>query len=166
MNTGRIWEHYGTGSWQIHDERAKLAVRGSGQDVIAADAGAADVTLTCEMLTPTPGVTGMDAGLVVRLVDNDNYWLVAYYPDQLVVYKKSAGAYKQLVGKRYDFKPKTAYRMKITLIGATLTAYVNATQQAQVTMDDFLKATRFGLRDHSAPNCQPSWDNFRVTAGE
>jgi hypothetical protein len=140
MNTGAGWQPFGTGIWRIYDKRARLAIPDEGQDVIAADAGAADATLTCDMLTPDIEGAGMDAGLIVRMVDNDNYWLVAYRQDHLEVHRKLGGSFTSLGKESYDFKPKTTYHLKITVKGKTLTAYVNDKQLTQITMDDFLTA--------------------------
>jgi hypothetical protein len=167
MNTGAGWQHFGTGNWRIYDKRARLVIPDQGQDVIAANGGAADATLTCDMLTPDIEDAGMDAGLVVRLVDNDNYWLVAYRRDNLEVHKRSGGTFTSLVKESHDFKPKTTYHLKITVKGKTLTAYVDDKQVAQVTMDEFLTANKFGLRDTTViKGHQPSWEHFKVMALE
>src|SRR5262249_24097853 len=96
MDVGRGWTEYGRGAWRIVGRQRKIAVH-SPQDIVATDAGAADGILTCNMVTPASEVKGMDAGLIVRLVDNDNYWLIAYYPDHLEIYKRKAGAYTSLL---------------------------------------------------------------------
>jgi hypothetical protein len=167
MNIGAGWQRFGTGKWRIYDKRARLVIPDQGQDVIAADAGAADGTLTCDMLTPDIEGAGMDAGLVVRMVDNDNYWLVAYRQDNVEVHKKSGGSFTSLGKESYAFKPKTTYHLKITVKGKTLTAFVDDKQVIQVTMDDFLTAGKFGLRDTTViKGHQPSWEHFKVMALE
>ncbi len=163
MDNGPGWTAYGTGEWRLYESLAKISVP-RGQDVIAADAGKATVTLTCDLHTPEKDVKGLDAGLVVRLVDNDNYWLVALYQNQIQVYKKAAGAFASLTTVPFAFQPKTTYPIKVIVADDLLTLFVGGKQQAQVKMDAFQNAAKFGLRDNSAPNRQPSWGNFQVAS--
>jgi uncharacterized protein (TIGR03067 family) len=163
MEKGSGWVEYGAGSWQLREGRAWITAQGP-QDVIAADAGKADGTLTCEMFTPAGDVTGLDAGLITRMVDNDNYWLIAFYADDMQVYKKVNGGYTNLAKVPVAFRPAMTYRMKVTVKGNTLTTFVDGVQKMQVTMDAFPTATKFGLRDNSAAGRQPGWDKFQVSA--
>jgi hypothetical protein len=161
MNNGAGWKEYGTGEWRLYDGFAKISVQ-RGQDVIAADAGKGTATLTCDMRTPEKDVKGLDAGLVVRMVDNDNYWLVALYEKEIQVYKKAGGAYASVITVPFGFRPKRSYPIKV-VAADDLTVFVSGKQQARVKMDALLDATKFGLRDNSAPNRQPSWSSFQVT---
>jgi hypothetical protein len=160
MDVGTGWKTYGRGAWRIVNQQARMTTH-SAQDVIATDAGEPNATLTCD-LTTSPR-EGMDAGLVVRLVDNNNYWMFAIRDNRVETYKKSAGSYISYGVPPFTFRPSTTYHLKITVDGNTLTAFVGAQQVMQVTMDAFQTATRFGFRDNSSPRCQPSWDNFEVT---
>ena len=163
MNVGPGWEHFGTGEWKIYDKGAIISKR-AGQDIYAADAGAADGILTGKMRTPDSRVEGMDSGLVVRLVDGDNYWLVVFHHDLVAITKKAGGAYKEYVLNTWQFKPKTIYQMKVTVQGDALTAFVNGKQAAEVKMDAHQKATKFGLRDNSMEKSQPLWSDFKVVS--
>jgi hypothetical protein len=162
MNNGAGWTEYGTGQWRLYDGFAKISVQ-RGQDVIAADAGKGMVTLTCDMRTPEKDVKGLDAGLVVRMVDNDNYWLVALYEKEIQVYKKAGGAYASMITVPFAFRPQRSYPIKVVVADDFLTVFVSGEQQARVKLDAFIDATKFGLRDNSAANRQPSWSNFQVT---
>jgi hypothetical protein len=159
MDIGTGWKEYGGGAWRIRNKKAGITVQ-SGQDVIATDAEAADAILTCDLTTSAQ--PGMDAGLVARLVDNDNYWMLAIRDNRVEVYKKSAGAYTSLGVPPFTFRPRTTYHLKLVVNGNRMTAFVDGEKVIEVTMDAFLTATQFGLRDNSSAKCQPSWDNFEV----
>ena len=102
--------------------------------------------------------------LFSSLVDNNNYWLVALYEKEIQVYKKAGGAYTSLTTVPFAFQPNTTYPIKVIVADDLLTVFVSGKQQAQVKMDAFQNATKFGLRDNSAPNRQPSWGNFQATS--
>jgi hypothetical protein len=78
--------------------------------------------------------------------------------------KKAAGAFASLTTVPFAFQPKTTYPIKVIVADDLLTLFVSGKQQAQVKMDAFQNAAKFGLRDNSAPNRQPSWGNFQVTS--
>jgi hypothetical protein len=137
MNTGFAWERLGGGEWRIYDKRVKLISNGA-QDAIVADAGSTDGIMTCDMVTPDAPLKGMDAGLVVRAIDPDNYYLLALYPDGIQVFKKSSGNYAPVAKAAYNFKPKTTYQMKLTVKGDALAAAVNGAEQVTAKMDAFL----------------------------
>jgi hypothetical protein len=165
MNNGPGWKSFGGGSWEISRNRARISRRAS-QDVIAADAGTSTGTLTCDLITPTPEARGMDTGLVVRLVDNDNYWLIALraHPVEIEVYKKVKGEYHSLYKSSFTFAPQTIYRIRVTVDDKKLTALINNVSQAQIMLEDGPAGTYWGLRDNSAPDRQPGWDNFKLSS--
>ena len=165
MNNGAGWKNFGSGYWEISRNRARITRRAS-QDVIAADAGASTGTLTCDLITPTPEARGMDAGLVVRLVDNDNYWLVAFraHPVEIEIYEKVRGEYHSMYKSSFTFAPQTIYRIRVTVDDKKLTALINNVSQAQIMLEDGPAGTYWGLRDNSAPDRQPGWDNFKLSS--
>jgi hypothetical protein len=162
MDIGPGWDEYGQGAWRIYNKQARIRIQ-AGQDVIAADAGGPGRMLTCDMTTPAGSVTGLDAGLILRMLDNNNYWMVAFYEKEIQIYKKAGGAFTSLGKVPFPFAPIRTYRLKITMHDNVLAVHVNGAKKLEAKMDAFTTATKFGLRDNSAPNRQPGWANFKVT---
>jgi hypothetical protein len=130
----------------------------------ATDAGAADGILTCNMRTSDRKIEGMDGGLVARLVDGNNYWLVFFRHNMLGITSKVGGEYKHGVDQKFKFNPKTSYQIKLVVQGDGLMVLVNGTKQAEIKMNAHGKATRFGLRDNSQEGSAPHWSDFKVVA--
>jgi hypothetical protein len=136
----------------------------SGDDIYATDAGSPDGILTCNMRTPDRKIEGMDGGLVARLVNRDNYWLVFIRHDMLGITYKEGGQYKHGVDQKYKFNPKTSYQLKVVVQGDNMTVLVNGTKQAELKIIAHGKATQFGLRDNSQEGSQPYWSEFKVVS--
>jgi hypothetical protein len=136
---------------------------GTTQDVAAADAGVADATLVCDALTPA--ASDFDAGLVARLSDDANNWLVATTSTtaNVRIFQEEAGAFTLRATGAFAWANATTYRIRVVCSGTTISAYVNGALVASYASATFNQlATRFGLRENT-PSNQVGFDNFRVT---
>ncbi len=68
-----------------------------------------------------------------RMTDGNNYYAVAVKNGTLELRKKVSGSTSVLTSKSYTFSTGTWYTIKISVVGTTLTAYVNGTQQLTAT---------------------------------
>ena len=153
--TGEAWTAH-TGTWGVKNNAAYCAVR-SGDSVATIDTGMADVAVSCEMLYVE------DTGVVVRVVDNNNYILVHMNATtgEFQLYKRVGGTYTLLqTATAYLATPGRVYSIVVKTFGTWVEAYINGVARLGQTITDLQTATRVGLRQNTtAPN---RWYNFIV----
>lgn len=160
MQFGQPWS-YNPGSWLVENGQA-VCVDPSALPIYA-DAGKADVTITCVIVQ---GTTQQKAnGLCFRLADNHNFWAIETYADGSVVLLETVD---QSSGVRASapnvVTPGVPCAFKVILSGPTVTVFANGTQIIQYTgMATGLQVTRCGLYVNYQ-TVTGSWGKFLVTA--
>lgn len=77
---------------------------------------------------------GANPALVcARMADGNNYYAVAIKSGTLELRKKISGSSTVLTSKSMSFTTNTWYTIKLEVVGSTLTAYVNGSQQLSTT---------------------------------
>jgi hypothetical protein len=101
-----------------------------------------------------------DAGLVLRWVDNLNYYVLAFRDDgapgalgtkNLEIMKRTGGTFQSLWSKDVTWPRNTMHKVRFEAAGGRLIAYFDGTAQGEVT--DAVTAGipgQFGLRHHGA----------------
>jgi hypothetical protein len=133
----------GTEVWGIDANQGYTVLQSGAQDVIVLQAGVADVTVQV-----TISVVGglIDAGLVAREADNNNYLLFIYsHGTGLLMYKNVAGVFTQL-GSTAVYSISPGDILKFTVSGSSLTGYVNGVSKVTATDSAGSTNTRHGLR--------------------
>lgn len=77
---------------------------------------------------------GSNRALVcARMTDGNNYYAVAIQSGKLELRRKVSGSTTSLTSKNMTFSTNTWYTIRLDVVGNTLTAYVNGTQQLSAT---------------------------------
>lgn len=157
----KAWVVY-AGTWGVSYYGAYVAVAAVGAKA-AVDAGVSNGDLYCRMLYGA----GTEQGVVFRLGDTSNFWLVKYitgavYGARLQLVKYIAGV-PTIVATSADQNMATAimYWLRVSLTGDQVSIYLDDVLIIGPITDAALQAnTRFGLyADNTALG---RWDNFLV----
>lgn len=146
------------------DQALLVGATGTAESCATVDAGQADV----DVQVTDNGAVGDACGVVARYVDENNYiTLRPYSSTQYQLTKVVAGTttfIAQGTGGRIDVNWATGGRLRLTVKGTTVTAYVNGTQVATATVSDsaLASSTLVGMRSHGSSFTQ-LLDNFQVT---
>lgn len=123
------------GSWSITTDGSKVFRQSSTGD--EGRAWTKTTSWTDQSVQARVKVTnfnGSNRALVcARMTDGNNYYAVAIQSDKLELRKKVGGSTTTLTSKNMTFSTNTWYTIRLDVVGDTLTAYVNGTQQLSAT---------------------------------
>ena len=129
------------------------------------DAKAIDLTLSARLFPvgPPAEIAGSEndgAGIVVRLKDPDNYYLLRSVPLEKRVrfYKVVNGTRSTLTGKNLEVAVDRWHELKLKAIGNTFTAYFNGEELFSYQDDTFKEGGGYGL--WCKPNNVTYFDNL------
>ncbi len=158
MDTGPGWtEQAGTGVFTIQSNA--LLVNSTTNREIIADAGAADVTLSC--VVTANGATA-EAGVIFREQDTNNFWAVSGYAGDghIYLYHKIAGSLTTPNNAAASITNGVAFTLSVVLSGTSIVVKKDGAAVITITDSTFQTATKFGIRNWSA-NAN-TWDDFLV----
>ncbi len=159
MDVGAGWTNQTITTYKIASNKATFNSGGGGQGETVADAGAADVTITCDHVVGSGG----DAGVVFNDQDTNNYWLLAANTTW-ILYKQISGSFTS-VATGGTITAGVSYAVSITTAGDTVTVLIDGSApfSAYTAASRPLKtATKVGIRNFAATT--NTWDNFLVTS--
>lgn len=155
-DSGQSWSAL-NGTWETTGTQAKLHTAASGQEVAVLDASAAEVNVQASLTVHQgTGATLLDAGLVTKAADNNNYLLVALANtiSTVTIYKRVAGTFTQLAQGSKTFTSGSTYVVSVintatrvsVLIGDVLIVTYALTSGEQTA---FNSNTKHGIRANS-----------------
>jgi RHS repeat-associated protein len=113
-----------------------------------------------------PGsATYLDAGLVFRASDAQNFYVFRLWVDRVILNKVQNGVWTQVWVKYLDYDPRTrAHRLEAELSGSTITVNLNYGTEVFTYTDPFNSHARsYGIR-WSNYDTTSTYDEFRFTA--
>jgi hypothetical protein len=167
MDTGPGWTQYeGTAAnCTIISNQADLP---DNPDTLASDAGGghSDVTESVKAIVQGGNVgNGDQFGLVGRLTDANNYWLLMLDGNgNWVIYEKSGGSFTSRASTTLTVSSGT-FTLQGVYSGATITATVNGAHSINYSSATSNQtATKFGLRSVNSSGAHEKFDDFQVTS--
>jgi hypothetical protein len=127
-----------------------------------------DLTLDVDA-TPLTGPDDNDYGVIVRHVDDDNFYRFEISGDGYFnVQKRSKGKWEKLIpdwtASEAIRQGKAANHLRVVCAGSSLTFYVNQTQLIQITDASFPRGTIGVLAGTlTQPGVQVAFDNLQVS---
>ena len=107
--------------------------------------------------------TATQSGITARQVDDNNYY---YYfvnaSGAASLYKKVNGGYTLMGSGTHTFTPGVGNNISLKAQGTTITGYVGATQDVQVTDTSLTTGTKAGIRC-TPSSFQPYYNSFSIT---
>jgi hypothetical protein len=154
------------GTWQVQSNRGKLTTSGGdGQNVCAIDAGDADVTVDVQLVTNVAG--DADSGLIVNVVDTNNYWLFTLLAGgTCVLYEHVGGGFVARGGSHsFSWVAGSTYAVRVVTAGDSIDCFIDGVaKQSYTTAGRPLKtATLHGIRSF-VTDANSAFDNFSVAA--
>lgn len=162
MNVGGGWTAH-SGTWTIEGNEAACTLVDESQ--ATADAGQADVEVSCDITT---GAGGTFPGIAARWVDANNYWLglVNDSQDIIQLYERSGGTYTERAAAVLSVAPGTTYTAVLRCSGDLIEFTVGG-QTASYSSSSHNTATRCGMRlGYVGGAAATTWDNFKVVVAE
>lgn len=149
---GGSWTAHGTSVWGISSNRAYGVSGGQGVATLEASTG----EVQADAVIP---VVGTDYGMVIRLNDNDNYWLLALFATLWVIYRKESGGFNNVGQANVTLANGDTVRFEGS--GTAIKAYQNGVQKISVTSSFNQAMTKHGLRSNGDSTAR--WDDFVIT---
>lgn len=162
---GQTWTNGGAGHFAIASNKA-VAVFTAGQLTVAwLETGLADFTLTCDIV----GSATTEVGLVFRLVDSANHWLILANQGTFALYKVTAGGFTNLGG--LPACPNGAgvtFTIKVVCSGSSIQTSIDSgsgfVAKHSVTDSYLSTATKVGLRTGVAiTDTTSTYDNLSAS---
>ncbi len=155
-DTGQPWTER-QGTWAADGASAYVsATAGDHQNVAEVDAGVADIVLRTA-IAPFGG----DAGVVFRLQDNANYWVLVLGPVDMRLYKRVSGAFSLIASHASGYS--AGEEVKVVLAGSTIDCYRAGVLRISISDATHLAATRHGIRRYDAVDTTSRFGWFEVT---
>jgi hypothetical protein len=156
MDVGPGWSVQGGSSWNIQSNQLNCVSGGR----ISSDSGQSNVTASVDM-TPTTGNQYME--IVVRLTDDNNFWMAALKNGEFSIYENAAGVLTQRATTSPTISVGTTYHVQLVASGTTMTATLNGGNQISYNnATSNQTATKCGIRGFETGTV---YDNFLVTSG-
>jgi len=149
----------GVGECIILSNRASGGLAG-GDFANVLNAGVANVTITFDFRVPT-GQDYLEAWCRYLDIDNMLIFRIFVSIDTLVIYRKEAGAFNELVNVPCAMNLDTTYTASITLNGTALSLTVNGVT-ADTTSSFQQTQTKHGFHINSAGGGSPWIDNYQI----
>lgn len=137
-------------TWSIASSELS-GVNGAQSVFIRNGTSYADVKIECDINQ------AQDAGLIVRFIDNLNYYLLALSDDSgaaptqsLRIFKRVAGTYTQLAVADFAWARGTSKTVRFAVAGTTLSALVDGTLVLSVTDSAFADPGGVGMRNNAS----------------
>lgn len=138
------------GTWSIAS--GELTATGGSQSVFIRNGTSfTDVKIECDINQ------ARDAGLVVRFIDNSNYYVLVLSDDagaasaqNLSIYKRSAGSLTQLAWADMTWVRGVSKKIRFAVVGTTLSAMVDGVSVLSVTDSTHAGPGGVGMRNNSA----------------
>ena len=112
--------------------------------------------------------TASDGGLVLRFVDNSNYYLLVLLDDSgtvpsqnIIIFKRVGGAYTQLAQADISWARGTSKTIRFQAAGTALTAFVDGQQVASATDSAHAGPGGVGLRNNAGGGNVSKFQAFR-----
>lgn len=157
-DNGRNWGEV-FGQWDIVDGRAQLLRDPDGRALVVAETGVVNGVLTVTM-----PVSRAQAGVVFRLVDFNNYWMLVAVPNVGTWnLRKIVDGQMTEVTNLGLATSADGVTITISYDGEQIALGINGEQKAEVTDDTHLGATAVGLTSAGPTSTEASWDNLMVT---
>ena len=122
------------GSWSITTDGSKVLRQSStsAEGRAWAKSGSA-ANQSVQARVKVTNFNGNQALVCARMSDGNNYYAVAIKSNAIELRKKISGSTTVLTSKSMTFSTNTWYTIRLDVVGDTLTAYVNGTQQLSTT---------------------------------
>jgi hypothetical protein len=105
----------------------------------------------------------LDAGLVFRATDANNFFLWQMWADRVVLYRVASGQWTQLFIRYFAGPPAQGlHSLKAILSGSSISVYWDNTLEVTTTDSFNINATKYGVR-WSMYDTTSTYDNFRIT---
>lgn len=143
VDTGHAWTVH-AGAADIQGNRANTT---TATMLASAEANRSAVVLTC-ILRPVASTDSSDIGVLLRLVDGSNYWMVSIDPlsDRLTIFQNVAGAFTSRATQNTTIIAQD-YLLRATCFGQTITAQLdNNAPIAYTSATVHQTGTRYGIR--------------------
>jgi hypothetical protein len=153
--TGQTWSYSNSVSnpWGISSNQAYLV---SGTNAFAfVDSGKADVEISATF--PVSPTSSTVHNIIARYTDTNNHYMFQNNGSNILFYKRVSGTYTQL--GTVANTPQANDVMKVSLIGSTITLFINGVQKAQWTDSTYTTQTKHGLQ---AGTNACRFDDFKI----
>jgi hypothetical protein len=140
------------GTWGISSNLLYKAVGSGGWDVVAWDAGVADVQMDIDLASDVGNIA-----VAFRVQDGSNFYLV----NQTAVYKCVAGAFTSL----QTLSPTgfaNGDHLTIQCTGSSIVVLKNQVQVASLTDSTYTTQTKFGAVSNQPTGGSGRWDNLKI----
>ena len=138
------------GTWSIASGELS-GINGTQSVFIRNGTSYTDVKIECDINQ------AQDAGLVVRFINNSNYYLLALADDSSVtptqnlrLFKRVSGTYTQLASADITWARGTSNTVRFSASGTTLSALVNGTSALSVTDSALSSPGGVGMRNNAS----------------
>ncbi len=156
LEVGSTWTSI-DGTQDVESHKA-VSLTGVDASRMVTEVGSATVTVTGIV---TIVANGSDNGIILRVTDASNFWLVNVEPTEVAIYKIVAGSFTKLDSKVFAAVTGTPYTIAATFAGNVITATVNGANSMTATDAFNNTATKHGFRLSSPTNTGTS---FKVTS--
>lgn len=164
-DSGQTWLHSGTRQVEVASNVCVGKIAGTEQDTSYIDCGEADFEITAKLWLSDQ--QGLHCGLVWRLTDENNYYLVFLYYEsgttyRFYGYKQVAGSWMGMTGshKTITASPGDWLECKIVASGTNSKVYIGETLHYDNTDEFNATATKVGVLLDAASE---KIDDFLVT---
>ncbi len=162
LDTGGSWTAQ-TGAWQITSNQAVETTNSNAAYLLTTDTTQSNYTVQVDL--GVPGSTNVDAGVVVRYQDVNNYFFAIAENTTLKLYELNGGTVTQRGAAAGVLTLGTTATIKVVCSGSSFTVYVGGASQITYTSTDFQTATLVGLRNYRGTGYnQATFDNFSWTS--
>lgn len=152
MDVGPGWAAT-SGTWTVQSNRASVATLAGGYAVASSDSGHGDVFASVKI-----GSTTQTIGVVVRLVDNLNFWFAQLAPGQLTLFEVTGGGFTSRATVATTWAVGDTF--SLAAVGDLLTA-THGADSCSFTSSVRDTATRCGIYGETSPD---ALDDFNVVA--
>lgn len=156
MDIGPGWS-VSNGTWQITSNKAVKTDRDGNYDFAFADATAANITLTVDIVFGS----STRAGAVVRYTDTSNYWMVLaiQLTQGMALYEVNAGSLVLRASSSATLGAATAYTLTITARVQTISVTLSDGSMSYGSASFQQSAKKHAMMSWSSG---PTFDNFQV----
>ena len=157
-DNGRNWGEL-TGQWDIEDGEARLVRAPEVRSIAAVDSGVINGTMLTTFVHARAG-----SGIVFRLVDSSNYWMLVAVPNSATWnLRKVVDGIATDVTNMGLASSDDGVTISVTFDGDQITLGLNGEERASVTDNTHQGATAIGLTAAGATAAEVAWDNVIVT---
>jgi hypothetical protein len=160
---GGNWTEQGSADYDIVSNRLRSVAGSAGEYCFNTSAiGSANYECEADIYYPS-GMSNGGPGVVGRATSTSNFYLLlkTFNDNEFQLGKIVSGTYTVL--STFNVTVGETAKIKLSMNGTTIKAYVGDVEQASVTDSALSSEGDFGCRSYSAASASPQeWDNYKV----